>query len=221
MTETATALSSIAVLTSGGDAGGTTPAVRAVVRTALHRGIDVYAVAEGYRGLIQGADAIRRLESADVGGILQRGGTILGTARSLEFRERDGRRRAARNLLEAGVDALVVIGGDGSLTGANLLREEWPELLSELVEAGQVHPKVAAAHLFLRLVGLVGSIDNDMYGTDMTIGADTALHRITESLDAILSTASSHQRTFVVEVMGRHCGYLALMGSLASGANWA
>ena len=220
MSETATAPSSIAVLTSGGDAGGMNPAIRAVVRTALHHGIDVYAVAEGYRGLIQGADAIRRVESADVGGILQLGGTILGTARAMEFRERDGRRRAARNLLELGVDALVVIGGDGSLTGANLLREEWPELLSELVDAGEVQPEVAAAHPFLRLVGLVGSIDNDMFGTDMTIGADTALHRITEALDAIHSTASSHQRTFVVEVMGRHCGYLALMASLATGANW-
>jgi 6-phosphofructokinase 1 len=225
MTETATAPSatapsSIAVLTSGGDAGGMNPAVRAVVRTAVHHGIHVYAVAEGYLGLIQGGDAIRRVESADVGGILQRGGTILGTARSMEFQERDGRRRAARNLLELGIDALVVIGGDGSLTGANLLREEWPELLSELVDAGEVPPKVAAAHPFLRLVGLVGSIDNDMFGTDMTIGADTALHRITEALDAIHSTASSHQRTFVVEVMGRHCGYLALMGSLATGANW-
>ena len=220
MTETATAPSSIAVLTSGGDAGGMNPAIRAVVRTALHHGIDVHAVADGYQGLIQGGDAIRRVESADVSGILQRGGTILGTARSLEFRERDGRRRAARNLLEVGVDALVVIGGDGSLTGANLLREEWPELLSELVDAGEVQPEVAAAHPFLRLVGLVGSIDNDMFGTDMTIGADTALHRITEALDAIHSTASSHQRTFVIEVMGRHCGYLALMGSLATGANW-
>jgi 6-phosphofructokinase 1 len=220
MTEAATALSRIAVLTSGGDAGGMNPAIRAAVRTAVHRGIDVYAVAEGYLGLIEGGDAIRRVESADVGGILQRGGTILGTARSLEFLERDGRRRAARNLLEVGVDALVVIGGDGSLTGANLLREEWPELLSELVDAGEADPGVAAAHPFLRLVGLVGSIDNDMFGTDMTIGADTALHRITEALDAIHSTASSHQRTFVVEVMGRHCGYLALMASLATGANW-
>jgi 6-phosphofructokinase 1 len=196
------------------------PAIRAVVRTAVHHGIEVYAVAEGYRGLLQGAEAIGRVGSADVGGILQRGGTILGTARSLEFREREGRRRAARNLLELGVDALVVIGGDGSLTGADRLREEWPGLVSELVDAGEVDPEVAAAHPFLRLVGLVGSIDNDMYGTDMTIGADTALHRITEALDAILSTAASHQRTFVVEVMGRHCGYLALMGSLASGANW-
>ncbi|HET7519141.1 MAG TPA: 6-phosphofructokinase, partial [Actinomycetes bacterium] len=220
MTETAAAPSSIAVLTSGGDAGGMNPAIRAVVRTAVHHGIDVYAVAEGYLGLIRGGDAIRRVESADVGGILQRGGTILGTARAMEFREREGRRRAARNLLELGVDALVVIGGDGSLTGANLLREEWPELLAELVDAGEADPEVAAAHPFLRLVGLVGSIDNDMYGTDMTIGTDTALHRITEALDAIHSTASSHQRTFVVEVMGRHCGYLALMASLATGSNW-
>ena len=220
MTEMTTAPSSIAVLTSGGDAGGMNPAIRAVVRTAVHHGIGVHAVADGYRGLIHGGDAIRRVESADVSGILQRGGTILGTARSTEFREREGRRRAARNLLECGVDALVVIGGDGSLTGANLLREEWPELLTDLVDAGEVHPEVAAAHPFLRLVGLVGSIDNDMFGTDMTIGADTALHRITEALDAIHSTASSHQRTFVVEVMGRHCGYLALMGSLATGANW-
>ncbi|HEU4898056.1 MAG TPA: 6-phosphofructokinase [Actinomycetota bacterium] len=220
MTETAAAPSSIAVLTSGGDAGGMNPAIRAVVRTAVHHGIDVYAVAEGYLGLIRGGDAIRRVGSADVGGILQRGGTILGTARAMEFREREGRRRAARNLLELGVDALVVIGGDGSLTGANLLREEWPELLSELVDGGEADPEVAVAHPFLRLVGLVGSIDNDMYGTDMTIGADTALHRITEALDAIHSTASSHQRTFVVEVMGRHCGYLALMASLATGSNW-
>jgi 6-phosphofructokinase 1 len=220
MTETAAAPSSIAVLTSGGDAGGMNPAIRAVVRTAVHHGIDVYAVAEGYLGLIRGGDAIRRVGSADVGGILQRGGTILGTARAMEFREREGRRRAARNLLELGVDALVVIGGDGSLTGATLLREEWPELLSELVDGGEADPEVAVAHPFLRLVGLVGSIDNDMYGTDMTIGADTALHRITEALDAIHSTASSHQRTFVVEVMGRHCGYLALMASLATGSNW-
>ena len=138
MTEMAAGLSSVAVVTSGGDAGGMNPAIRAVVRTAVHQGIEVYAVAEGYRGLIQGAEAIRRVESADVGGILQRGGTVLGTARSREFQQRAGRRRAARNLVELGIDALVVIGGDGSLTGANLLRQEWPELLSELVDAGEV-----------------------------------------------------------------------------------
>ena len=114
----------------------------------------------------------------------------------------------------------MVIGGDGSLTGANLFRQEWQELLTELVESGGLSQEAADAHPFLRLVGLVGSIDNDMSGTDMTIGADTALHRIVEALDALRSTASSHQRTFVVEVMGRHCGYLALMSSLASAANW-
>ena len=220
MAQVPSAPSSIAALTSGGDAGGMNSAVRAVVRTALYHGIATYAVYEGYRGLVEGGDAIRRFESADVGGMLQRGGTIIGTDRSAEFRTREGRRRAAHNLLDRGIDALVVIGGDGSLTGANLFRHEWPDLLAELVDAGQVRPEVAAAHPFLRLVGLVGSIDNDMFGTDMTIGADTALHRIVEALDAIDSTASSHQRTFVVEVMGRNCGYLALMASLASGANW-
>jgi 6-phosphofructokinase 1 len=208
------------VITSGGDAGGMNAALRAVVRTALHRGLEVYAVAEGYRGLVEGGVAIRRLDSADVGGILQRGGTVIGTARSAAFRTREGRRRAAANLVHRGIDALVVVGGDGSLTGANLFREEWPELLAELVDEGAIHPDSVGAHPALRLVGLVGSIDNDMIGTDMTIGADTALHRIVEALDAIDSTASSHQRTFVVEVMGRHCGYLALMAALASGANW-
>jgi 6-phosphofructokinase 1 len=211
---------SIAVLTSGGDAGGMNPAVRAVVRSALHHGVDVHAVLEGYVGLVEGGDLIRRYDSTHVGGILQRGGTVIGTARSTAFRTRDGRRRAARNLVDRGIDGLVVIGGDGSLTGANLFREEWSELLAELVEAGELPPASAEAHRSLRLVGMVGSIDNDMFGTDMTIGADTALHRIMDALDALDSTASSHQRTFVVEVMGRHCGYLALMSSLASGANW-
>jgi 6-phosphofructokinase 1 len=154
--------SSIAVITSGGDAGGMNPALRAVVRTALHRGLEVYAVQEGYRGLVEGGDAIRRLESRDVGGILQRGGTVIGTARSAAFRTREGRRRAARNLADRGIDALVVIGGDGSLTGANVFREEWPELLAELVEAGELPSEVAVAHPVLRLVGLVGSIDNPL-----------------------------------------------------------
>src|SRR4051794_13352372 len=212
--------SSIAVLTSGGDSGGMNPTVRAVVRSALHHGIDAYAVHEGYQGLVEGGGAIRRLTSSDVGGILQRGGTVLGTARSAAFRTRDGRRQAARNLVDRGIDALVVVGGDGSLTGGALFREEWPGLLAELVDLGDLHPDQAAAHPHLRLVGLAGSIDNDMFGTDLTIGTDTALHRIVDALDAIDSTASSHQRTFVVEVMGRHCGYLALMASLATAANW-
>ncbi|MFC2037407.1 6-phosphofructokinase, partial [Chloroflexota bacterium] len=119
-----------------------------------------------------------------------------------------------------GIDSLVVIGGDGSLTGANVFRQEWPQLLAELVELGELGQQEADAHPHLAIVGLVGSIDNDMFGTDMTIGADTALHRITEAIDAIASTAASHQRTFVIEVMGRHCGYLALMSALATGANW-
>ncbi len=211
---------SLAVLTSGGDAAGMNAAVRAVARTGAHIGLPVYAVIEGLQGLVDGGDAIRLLTSDDVGGILHQGGTVLGTARCEAFRTRDGRRRAARNLLEHGIDALVVIGGDGSLTGAEIFREEWPGLVEELVGAGDVDPAVAAAHPRLTIVGLVGSIDNDMYGTDMTIGADTALHRITEAIDAIHSTASSHQRSFVIEVMGRNCGYLALMSAVAAGANW-
>jgi 6-phosphofructokinase 1 len=195
-------------------------AVRAVIRTALHHGIHVYAIHEGYQGLVIGGDLIQRMEAADADGILHQGGTAIGTARSKEFRTRDGRRSAARNMVERGIDALVVIGGDGSLTGANLFRREWSGLLAELVASEQISPAAVAAHPFLRLVGLVGSIDNDMAGTDKTIGADTALHGIVEAMDALRSTASSHQRTFVVEVMGRHCGYLALMASLATAANW-
>lgn len=220
MPEVHRAPASIAVLTSGGDAPGMNAAVRAVVCTAAHHGIDVYAIHEGYHGLVTGGDLITRMEPADTNGILHRGGTAIGTARSQEFREREGRRSAARNMVERGIDALVVIGGDGSLTGADIFRREWPELLSELIEAGEISPDVADEHPFLRLVGMVASIDNDMAGTDMTIGADTALHRIVEAMDALRSTASSHQRTFVVEVMGRDCGYLALMASLATAANW-
>ena len=210
----------LAVLTSGGDAAGMNPAVRAVVRTGLDLGIEVFAVFEGLRGLVEGGDLIRPATSADVGGILYRGGTVLGTARCEAFRTRDGRRQAAHNLVEQGIDTLVVIGGDGSLTGADIFREEWPTLLAELVERDEIDLAQADAHQRLTLVGLVGSIDNDMFGTDMTIGADTALHRITEAIDAIQSTASSHQRSFVIEVMGRHCGYLALMSALATGANF-
>ena len=211
---------SLAVLTSGGDAPGMNAAVRAVVRTALSRGVDVYAIYEGYRGMVAGGDLIRSMTWDDVGGILQQGGTVIGSARCQEFLSREGRRRAALNLVRCGIDALVVIGGDGSLTGANIFRQEWPDLLAELVAAGEIGQAEADAHPYLSLVGLVGSIDNDMFGTDMTIGADTALHRITEAVDAIGSTAASHQRTFVIEVMGRHCGYLALMSALATGANW-
>jgi len=210
----------LAVLTSGGDAAGMNAAVRAVVRTAIDRGLDVFAVYEGFQGLVDGGDSIRMVGSEDVGGILHLGGTELGTARCQDFRELAGRRAAVHNLVGRGIDALVVIGGDGSLTGANKLRQEWKEHLAALVEEGAIEQSVADSHRRLTLVGVVGSIDNDMFGTDMTIGADTALHRITEAVDAIHSTASSHQRSFVVEVMGRNCGYLALMSGVAAGANW-
>jgi len=211
---------SIGVLTSGGDAQGMNAAVRAVVRTALHEGAAVYAIYEGYQGMVDGGDRVRPLSWDDVGSILHRGGTVIGTARCPAFREREGRRRAAQNLLQCGIDRLVIIGGDGSLTGANTFRQEWPELLAELVQAGEIDEATARAHPALMIVGLVGSIDNDMVGTDMTIGADSALHRITEAIDALTSTAASHQRSFVVEVMGRHCGYLALTSAIAGGTDY-
>lgn len=210
----------IGVLTSGGDAPGMNAALRAVVRGALAKGAEVFGIYEGYQGMVEGDDSIKPMDWESVGGILYRGGTIIGTARSLEFRQREGRLKAAQNLLQHGIDRLVVIGGDGSLTGAHIFSQEWPELLAELVEQSRVGRELTEMHPRLHIVGLVGSIDNDMFGTDMTIGADTALHRITSAVDAIGSTASSHQRSFVVEVMGRNCGYLALMGALATGADW-
>ena len=196
-------------------------AVRAVVRTALDRGAETFAIYDGYQGMYEGGDKIRPIDWRNVGGILNKGGTIIGTARCDVFRTRPGRSQAVYNLLTQGIDRLAVIGGDGSLTGANLLRQEWPELVAELVENGRIHPEMAEKHSQLTVVGLPGSIDNDIYGTDITIGADTALKRITDAIDAITSTAASHQRTFVVEVMGRRCGYLAMMGAIASGADWA
>ncbi len=210
----------IGVLTSGGDAPGMNAAVRAVTRTALCQGLEVFAIFEGYQGMVEGGNCIRPLVWSSVGSILQRGGTIIGTARSEVFRTREGRTRAALNLVQHGIDGLVVIGGDGSLTGANILRQEWPDLLADLVSRGELAQAVADDYPCMKIVGLVGTIDNDMIGTDMTIGADTALHRIVQAIDDISSTADSHQRTFVVEVMGRHCGYLALMSGLAAGANW-
>ena len=184
MDERLAAPASIAVLTSGGDAGGMNPALRAVVRTALHHGIDVYAVQEGYRGLVEGGEAIRRLESTDVGGILQRGGTVIGTARSAEFRTREGRRRAARNLADRGIDALVVIGGDGSLTGANLFREEWPELLAELVEAGEL-PSDARRGAPRPAAGRAGRLDRQRH----------VRHRHDRSAPTRRCTASSRRST--------------------------
>lgn len=210
----------IGVMTSGGDAPGMNAAVRAAVRTGLEAGAEVYAIYEGYKGMILGGDQIRAMDWNSVGGILHKGGTSIGTARCKEFQTREGRLTAVYNLLTRGIDRLVCIGGDGSLTGANLLREEWPSLVQELAESGRIDAQTAALYPHLLIAGLVGSIDNDMVGTDITIGADTALHRIVEAIDAILSTAASHQRSFVIEVMGRRSGYLALMAALATGASW-
>ena len=210
----------IAILTSGGDAQGMNAAVRAVVRTAIQHGYQPYAVYEGYQGMVEGGEYIRKLTWEDVGGIMHRGGTVLGSARSEDFKTKEGRIQAAINLVRRGISYLVVIGGDGSLTGANEFRAEWPETLAQLEEEGIIDSTEREQCRTLKLVGLIGSIDNDMFGSDMTIGADSALHRITEAIDAITSTATSHQRAFVVEVMGRNCGYLALMSALAAGAQW-
>ncbi len=210
----------IGILTSGGDAQGMNAAVRAATRTAISLGAQVFAIYEGYQGMVDGGTGIRELAWEDVGSILHKGGTMIGTFRSRDFRERDGRRRAARNLLEHGIDRLIVIGGDGSLSGLDQFRAEWPDLLAELVASGELSAEVAAEHPALMFSGLVGSIDNDLVGTDMTIGADTALHRIVDAIDALASTAASHQRSFVVEVMGRHCGYLALMSAIAGGCDY-
>ena len=210
----------IGVLTSGGDAQGMNAAVRAVVRTALARGAQPSAIYEGWQGACAGGDSIKKMEWSDVSSILAEGGTVIGTARSADFRTYEGRHRAAANLLEHGIDHLVVIGGDGSLSGTNEFRGEWAQHVAELAAEGVITPETAAAHPALIIVGLVGSIDNDLVGTDMTIGADTALHRILDAIDQLTSTAASHQRAFVVEVMGRHCGYLPLMAAVAGGADY-
>ncbi len=183
----------IAVLTSGGDAPGMNAAIRAVVRTALDRRWEVFGVRNGYAGLISGV--MNSLTARDVGGILQRGGTMLGSARSAEFETEAGRRTAIRHLRERQIEALIVIGGNGSQTGAH--------------------------HLFqmgFPVIGVASTIDNDLYGSDITIGVDTALNIALEAIDRLKTTASSHQRAFLVEVMGRHCGYLALMAAIAGGA---
>ncbi|XP_029003173.1 ATP-dependent 6-phosphofructokinase, platelet type isoform X4 [Betta splendens] len=210
----------IAVLTSGGDAQGMNAAVRAVVRMGLYVGAKVYFIHEGYQGMVDGGDNIEEASWESVSSMLQVGGTVIGSARCKEFRTHEGRLKAAHNLLQRGITNLCVIGGDGSLTGANLFREEWSGLLAELVEQGLIEEDAVQKYSALHIVGMVGSIDNDFCGTDMTIGTDSALHRIIEVVDAIMTTAQSHQRTFVLEVMGRHCGYLALVSALACGADW-
>lgn len=183
----------IAVLTSGGDAPGMNAAIRSVVRTGISKGYEMFGIKNGYAGLIAGN--FISLGPRDVGGIMQRGGTMLGSARSEEFKTLEGQRKAIRQLNAHGVDGLVVIGGNGSQTGSYKLSQ-----------------------LGFPVVGVASTIDNDLYGSDITIGVDTALNVALEAVDRLKITASSHQRAFLLEVMGRDCGYLALMTALAGGA---
>eukprot|EP00002_Diphylleia_rotans_P010536 TRINITY_DN20_c0_g2_i1.p1 TRINITY_DN20_c0_g2~~TRINITY_DN20_c0_g2_i1.p1 ORF type:complete len:747 (-),score=161.40 TRINITY_DN20_c0_g2_i1:93-2333(-) len=210
----------VCVFTSGGDSQGMNAAVRAIVRIGCARGAEVFVAYEGYIGLVNGGDMIKKMESRDVSRIIHLGGTCIGSARCAEFRTFEGRLKAAYNLVSRGIDALIVIGGDGSLTGADKFREEWKLLLQTLVDQQKIDAQTAEKYNHLSITGLAGSIDNDMAGTDFTIGTDSALQLIVKACDALVSTASSHQRTFVVEVMGRNCGYLALMAGIATGADF-
>lgn len=210
----------IAVMTSGGDAPGMNGAVRAVVRMTISKGCESYAIYEGYEGLVQGGALIKKMDWSEVRGWLSEGGTLIGTARCKAFYERPGRLKAAKNMIINGIDALIICGGDGSLTGADKFRAEWPGLLKELVEKKELTQEQIEPFQHLNIVGLVGSIDNDMSGTDATIGAFSALGRICELIDYIEATATSHSRAFVIEVMGRHCGWLALMSGVATGADF-
>lgn len=190
-------IKSVGVLTSGGDAPGMNAAIRAVTRAGISNGMRVYGINRGYKGLI--TDEIAEFKTNSVSNIIQRGGTILKTARSEEFKTVEGRRLAYENMQKHGIEALIVIGGDGSLTGAGIFANEYN----------------------IPVVGLPGTIDNDLNGTDTTIGYDTALNTIMQSMDKIRDTATSHERLFFVEVMGRNCGYLALNSAIASGAEAA
>ncbi|TAQ86627.1 hypothetical protein B7494_g5041 [Chlorociboria aeruginascens] len=210
----------IAMMTSGGDSPGMNGAIRAVVRMAVEKGCEAYCIYEGYEGLVQGGNLIKKMEWSDVRGWLSEGGTLIGTARCMAFYERPGRLKAAKNMVLHGIDALIICGGDGSLTGADKFRAEWPGLLQELVEQKELTAEQVQPFKHLNIVGLVGSIDNDMSGTDATIGCFSALGRICEMVDYIEATASSHSRAFVIEVMGRHCGWLALMAGVATGADF-
>ena len=187
----------IGILTSGGDAPGMNAAIRAVTRSAIFSGFKVKGIYRGYRGLV--TDEIEEFSTANVSNIIQRGGTVLKTARCKEFQTKEGRQLAYDNIQRHGIDALVVIGGDGSLTGARIFANEFN----------------------FPIIGLPGTIDNDLYGTDTTIGYDTALNTIMECVDKIRDTATSLERLFFIEVMGRDAGFLALNGAIASGAEAA
>lgn len=186
-------MKTIAILTSGGDAAGMNAAIRAVTRSALARDMTVFGVRQGYQGLIE--DQMIPLGAREVGGVIQIGGTFLGSARSKEFREPGGQSKALRSLASRGIDGLVVIGGNGSQTGSHVLSQ----------------------HGF-PVVGIASTIDNDLFGTDVTIGCDTAINVTVEAIDHLRTTGSSHTRAFLVETMGRDCGYLAMMSGLAGGA---
>jgi 6-phosphofructokinase 1 len=183
----------VAVLTSGGDAPGMNAAIRAVARVGLSKGLEVFGVRHGYQGLMNGE--IQQLGPRDVGGIIQQGGTVLGSARAPEFKTDEGRQKALRQLGQHGIEGLVIIGGNGSQTGAHALHQ-----------------------MGFPVAGVASTIDNDLYGSDITIGVDTALNIALEAIDRLKVTASSHQRAFLVEVMGRDSGYLALMAGIAGGA---
>ena len=183
----------IAVMTSGGDAPGMNAAIRAVVRTAVDKGVEVMGIRRAYTGLLAGD--FERLGNREVSGILQRGGTILQTARNEQFKKEEGQKRGLRRLNEHDIDGLVVIGGDGSLRGA-----------------------LALHNLDFPVIGIPGSIDNDIWGTNMSIGVDTALNTILDAIDKLRDTASSHERAFLIEAMGRNCGYLATMSGILGGA---
>lgn len=210
----------LAVFTSGGDSQGMNATLRAVVRMGLFIGCKVFLIKEGYEGMVAGGDYIVEAHWKSVSNILGEGGTAIGSARCMEFHQREGRLQAAYNLIIKEINNIVVIGGDGSLTGANLFRVEWASLLNELLENRKIVEEQREKFAFLKIVGLVGSIDNDFCGTDMTIGTDTALFRIVEAIDAIVSTAHSHQRTFILEVMGRHCGYLPVVAASITEADY-
>ncbi len=184
----------IGVLTSGGDAPGMNSAIRAIVRFGISKGIEVIGIERGYQGLIE--EEFRVLHKDGVSEIVQRGGTILRTARSEEFKEEEGQRRAIENLKKHGIDGLIVIGGEGSLKGAY-----------DLFKKG------------VNVVGIPGSIDNDIWGTDFSIGFDTACNNVIDAINKIRDTAAAHERTFVIEVMGRECGFIAFTSGLVSGAD--
>jgi len=187
-------IKNIAVLTSGGDAPGMNAAIRAVVRTALFYKKKIYGVSRGYDGLIENSFA--ELDSKSVKGILAQGGTVLKSARSNFFKTKEGREKAAKNLKSLGINGLIVIGGDGTFTGAHLLHEEFG----------------------IPVIGIPGTIDNDLFGTDFTIGYDTATNTVINCIDKIRDTANSHNRLFIVEVMGRDAGFIALSAGVATGA---